>query len=430
MLRFGCIADDFTGASDAASFLVKGGMSVQLINGIPSGNTIAAENVDAAVIALKSRTQETASAVRDSLEAVRWLKENGARKFYFKYCSTFDSTKEGNIGPVADAVMEYLQTPYTILCPALPVNGRTVKKGELFVNGVPLHESSMKNHPLTPMWDCRIARLIEPQSKYPSVELWEEELKTKKEDLADKLSAKLEEQQQEKTAEHYYVIPDYADDADAEEIVRLFGDCVFLTGGSGILTRLAAYVCGGKEGAGIPDPSAEGGAILLAGSCSSATLGQIEYYKNAGGPTRKICPKKLLSGEDDVEQIWKSVEDHPEKTVLIYSSDTPENVKKIQNLGREKIARLLEETEAEIALRAFRSGRRRIIVAGGETSGAVTKKLGFSSYRISDSVAPGVPVMIPVEDESVRLVLKSGNFGQPDFFERAIRMTGKATDKL
>lgn len=423
MIRFGCIADDFTGASDAASFLVKGGMSVRLFNGIPSGDTVASVNTDAVVIALKSRTQETKAAVKDSLEAIKWLKERGARQFYFKYCSTFDSTRDGNIGPVADAVMEYLGVNYTILCPALPVNGRTVIKGRLYVNGVPLNESPMKDHPLTPMWESRIAKLMEPQSRYPSIELWGDELCMGKDELLKKLSSKTIPEGTDNS--HFYVIPDYRDEKDACDIVRLFGDLEFITGGSGILEGLAAYLCRGETAGKMPVSSIPGRGILLAGSCSKATLGQIAYFAEHGGLTRKISPEKLISGEESVEDIWSFVENNPQKDVLIYSSDTPENVKKNQNLGQEKVAELLENTEAEIAKRALYSGIKRIIVAGGETSGAVTKKLGFSSYIIGDSVAPGVPVMIPAEDESVRLVLKSGNFGQPDFFERALELTGE-----
>ena len=167
MAVFGCIADDFTGASDAASFLVKGGMSVRLYNGIPE-RPEDGDSAQAIVIALKSRTQETAQAVDDSLRAARFLLNQGARQLYFKYCSTFDSTPKGNIGPVADALMDLMDVPCTILCPALPVNGRTVEHGHLMVNGVPLHESHMKNHPLTPMWDSSISRLMEPQSQWPS----------------------------------------------------------------------------------------------------------------------------------------------------------------------------------------------------------------------------------------------------------------------
>lgn len=427
MLRFGCIADDFTGASDAASFLVKGGMSVQLFNGIPLRDTVASVNTDAVVIALKSRTQETKGAVKDSLEAVNRLKERGAKQFYFKYCSTFDSTREGNIGPVADAVMDYLKVNYTILCPALPVNGREVREGRLYVNGVPLNESPMKDHPLTPMWESSIAKLMEPQSKYPVVELWGEELGISSDELSERLKSKISGSCKDsgKDSSHFYVVPDYRDETDALNIVRLFGDLEFITGGSGILEELASYLSKGETAGKMPESSTYGRGILLAGSCSKATLGQIKYFIEQGGAARKISPEKLISGEESIDDIWSFVEKNSDKDVLIYSSDTPENVKKTQLLGQEKIAGILEDTEAEIAKRALDGGIKRIIVAGGETSGAVTKKLGFSSYIIGDSVAPGVPVMVPVEDESVRLVLKSGNFGQPDFFERALKLTEK-----
>ena len=233
---FGCVADDFTGASDAASFLVKGGMSVQLFNGIPAKGSRVGEGIQAIVIALKSRTQDTEEAVADTLRALGWLKEQGVERFYLKYCSTFDSTPKGNIGPAADAAMEFLGVSYTILCPALPVNGRVVMKGELYVGGVPLHESPMKNHPLTPMWDARIANLMKPQSKYSCVELWKEQMDRP----ADEIRAILSDQAD--TQEHYYVIPDYQDMEDGERIVELFGDLALLTGGSGILEPLAKHL--------------------------------------------------------------------------------------------------------------------------------------------------------------------------------------------
>lgn len=182
--RLGCVADDFTGASDAASFLQKAGMRTILINETPDVVKIPDET-DAVVIALKSRTQEKLEAVESVLRSIKWLKNIGADKFYFKYCSTFDSTKEGNIGPVADMVMEELGINYTILCPALPINGRVVRNGRLYVNGLPLDESPMKNHPLTPMWDSRIKNLIEAQSKYQAVELSGEHFKEDKEIVND-----------------------------------------------------------------------------------------------------------------------------------------------------------------------------------------------------------------------------------------------------
>ena len=418
MLLFGCVADDFTGASDAASFLEKGGLSVLLSTGVPTADFQLSEDIQCVVIALKSRTQNTADAVSDSLAAIKWLKAAGAQQFFIKYCSTFDSTPEGNIGPVADAVMQYLNVPYTILCPALPVNGRTVYHGELFVNGVPLQESPMKNHPLTPMWDSRIANLMKPQSRFSSVELYKELLKD-----AEKINHILSEKCSEGTP--FYVIPDYEDAADGERIVEQFGSLRLLTGGSGILEPLAKKLSHEKHREHSVNTHVSGGAILLAGSCSKATLSQIAYFKAQGGLSRKIDPVQLLEGKDTEESIWRFVTEHADSPVLLYSSDTAQNVRFVQEFGKERIASMLENITASLAQRAVAGGIRRVIVAGGETSGAVTERLGFSSYRIGESVAPGVPVMEPVENPGIRLVLKSGNFGAEDFFEKALYMTGE-----
>lgn len=413
----GCIADDFTGASDAASFLVKGGMSVQLFNGIPDGDAKLAPGIQALVIALKSRTQKTEEAIEDSIEALKWLKEKGSRQFYLKYCSTFDSTPKGNIGPVADAMMQFLKVPYTILCPALPVNGRVVRNGNLYVNGVELQDSPMKNHPLTPMWDCRIAELMKPQSQYPCIELWKEHMQQSDE----KIKILLDDQG--RRDEHFYIIPDYLETEDGERIVTLFGDLPLLTGGSGVLEPLARHWSSLHKQSDLPDVRVKGPAILLAGSCSKATLEQIDYFNSQGGLSYKIDPIAMLEGRQTLEDAWKAVEENPGKSILIYSSDTAENVKKVQHFGRMQIAEMLEQTAAALAERAVSHGIYRIIVAGGETSGAVTKRLGFSSYQIGASVAPGVPVMIPMENPNVRLVLKSGNFGQREFFEQVLTMT-------
>lgn len=416
MAVFGCIADDFTGASDAASFLVKGGMSVQLYNGVPEKGLSGEElsQVQALVIALKSRTQNTEDAVADSVAAARFLLDCGVKQIYFKYCSTFDSTPEGNIGPVADALVELTGAPYTLLCPALPVNGRTVENGCLIVNGVHLHESHMKDHPLTPMWDSRIANLMAPQSKYGSREIA----------CAD-IPAFLEE---EHGTEPFYLIPDYKEMVDGQTIASAFWQLPLLTGGSGLLEPLARIWTRqlGAEGS-MPKSTTEGKALLLAGSCSKATLGQVAWYQAQGKPTLKMDPKAMLEGEQTVDSIWQFVQEHTtgEDTVLVYSSDTPENVRKFQTMGAERVAAMLEGATAELAVRAVRAGYTRIISAGGETSGAVTKGLGFSAYWMGESVAPGVPIMVPVGREEIRLILKSGNFGQEDFFGRALDMTRK-----
>lgn len=414
MAVLGCIADDFTGASDAASFLVKGGMSVRLYNGIPENEAeeINSAQAQAIVIALKSRTQETEYAVADSLKAAGFLLEQGVKQIYFKYCSTFDSTHQGNIGPVADALMDLLHAPYTLLCPALPVNGRTVEKGMLMVNGVPLHESHMKNHPLTPMWDCRIHKLMEPQSRYSCKNLELDEM--------EKFSGK------DIGENPFYLIPDYKNQEDGERIAGAFGQLPLLTGGSGLLEPLARIWTKKLSAEGsIPKSGTKGKALLLAGSCSKATLGQIEWYQNQGAPCYKLDPRAMMEGQQTIEDAWRFIEDYSSETntVLVYSSDTPEKVREFQKLGTKEVADMLEGTAAKLAARAVEAGYTRIISAGGETSGAVTKGLGFSSYWMGESVAPGVPVMVPVERTDIRLILKSGNFGQEDFFGRALAMT-------
>lgn len=417
--RLGCVADDFTGASDAASFLQKAGMRTILINETPDAVKIPDET-DAVVIALKSRTQEKLEAVESVLRSIKWLKNIGADKFYFKYCSTFDSTKEGNIGPVADMVMEELGINYTILCPALPINGRVVRNGRLYVNGLPLDESPMKNHPLTPMWDSRIKNLIEAQSKYQAVELSGEHFKEDKEIVNDWI------QEQSSGMDHFYVAPDYENEDDAKQIVRLFGELEFLTGGSGILTELGKYMLKGSKDADkdtcqkMEKNDLPG--VVLAGSCSVATLGQIADYQEKGNISYRINPAEIFQGRQTTQEILDFILAHPKDTVLVYSSDSAENVKEVQKLGKEKIAGLLEKTISEVAVKLVSLGYGRIVVAGGETSGAVTKALGYDAFEIGESIAPGVPIMKPIGHTKVKLALKSGNFGQPDFFTRALRM--------
>lgn len=359
--------------------------------------------------------------MKDSLQAVRWLEERGASKFYFKYCSTFDSTREGNIGPVADAVMEYLGQRYTVLCPSLPVNERIVREGRLYVKGLPLDESPMKDHPLTPMWDSRIKNLIEAQSRFKAIELNRDRLEMTRKECEAWIG------EEGKKESRFYVIPDYADDADARNIVRLFGGLRFLTGGSGLLEFLAPAMQekAGRAAKSSGDKKAENRepGVVFAGSCSVATLAQIKDYQDRGGLSCRLDPIALLDGRQGREEILDFILSHPQKEVLVYSSDKAENVKEIQKLGRERVAELIEQTIGSVAAELVKRGYGRIVVAGGETSGAVTRALGFDAFEIGESVAPGVPIMIPVENRQVRLVLKSGNFGQEDFFARALKMT-------
>ena len=368
MAVLGVIADDFTGASDAASFLVKGGLSVRLVNSVPGEGygAAAAGDAQAVVVALKSRTQEVRAAVADSLAAADFLLGAGARQLYFKYCSTFDSTPRGNIGPVADALMERSASPFSILCPALPVNGRVVRDGCLYVNGVLLQDSPMKDHPLTPMRDSDLTRLMAPQSRWESRRATPEEI---------------------------------------GRIAAAAAELPLLTGGSGLLEPLARiWARKLQTSIAAPRSATEGDAILLAGSCSRATLGQIACYQARGLPSRKLDPAAVLEGRMTMEELWPFVCECRERGLapLIYSSDTPDKVRAYQALGAERVSEALEGFTAALARRAVEEGFTRIISAGGETSGAVTKALGFSSFLIGRSVAPGVPIMVPAERRDIR----------------------------
>ena len=409
-LLIGAVADDFTGASDAASFLAAAGIPTVLYNGVPKTPGESAKEAEAAVVALKTRTMPNTQAVEESMEAFRWLKHAGAGQLYLKYCSTFDSTPEGNIGPVADAVMDEYQIPYTVLCPSLPVNGRKVKDGKLYVNGVLLEDSPMKDHPLTPMRESSIPRLMEPQSKYPVFPVKLEKIGYRPE-------------------ERCYLVPDYYEDSHGDRIAESYMDLPFLTGGSGLLGALGRQLrkkeqkVEGKAEKFLY-PESEGKALLIAGSCSAITLKQIGDYRKKGYPCLEINPIAVLSDPGEEERIWKWVCETGSGG-LIYSSAEPEKLKESQKIGKELAAETLEQLFSRLAVRAMKNGCERIIVAGGETSGAVTRALGYQAFHIGESVATGVPVMVPVTNPKLRLVLKSGNFGTEDFFERALRMTGR-----
>ncbi len=413
---FGCVADDFTGASDAASFFLAGGLKTLLLNGIPSGSGDRPDGIQAIVIALKSRTQESSIAVRDSLEAFAMLKKIGCRQLYFKYCSTFDSTPEGNIGPVIDAVLDKYKLPYTIICPALPVNKRTVKNGHLFVNGVPLHKSPMKDHPLTPMWDSDLNNLIAAQGKYRSFNLDYRLLEKNRVEIFEKIF----NFRSSIGGRPFYIITDYFNENHAVIIADLFRNHPFLTGGSGLPFALARQNAAQDKAALKNNLSrgTEGSTLLLAGSCSTATRGQIADFKKNKGVSIELDLPRLLKGEIDSSFYSDFLKVNKGRDVLIH---TPSEIRS----SGTPVSELLENTIAGIAYNAVENGIRKIVTAGGETSGAVAGRLGFNSYLIAGSVAPGVPVLIPVEKDVMRIIYKSGNFGQEDFFTRAIEAVGK-----
>ena len=410
----GVVADDFTGAGDAASFLRAAGLNTLLLSGTPGQEL--AEDCDAAVIALKSRSAPVGQAVRQSLEAFRWLEQAGACKLYFKYCSTFDSTPAGNIGPVADKMLEELGQPYTLLCPALPVNGRTVREGVLYVKGVPLARSPMKDHPLNPMWASEIPALMAPQSAYPCRVLsrreWEDQTL-----LESRLA------QYGRESRHFYLVPDQENGEDARKLMTRFGELKFLTGGSGLMEALAAGCPREKSGtgglAGVPGP-----AVLLSGSCSRATEKQILRYRQ-NHPALALWAEKLLDGRQSYEELWDFYQKNREDSPLFYSAGASEPLMASEEESRRSrwAGAALENTLARLARDALDQGARRLIVAGGETSGAVARQLGFAGYRIGPPVAPGVPVMAPLGQPQLRVVYKSGNFGEADFFERALEKT-------
>ena len=301
-LFLGVVADDFTGASDAASFLVQAGVRTVMFSGVPEVLPELEEDTAAVVVAMKTRTIPAEEAVDEMLSAFRWLKEIGAKQLYFKYCATFDSTAKGNIGPVADAVLEEWKLPCTILCPALPVNGRTVRDGKLYVNGILLSESHMKNHPLTPMTESDVTKLIEMQSKYRAVKVSAEKMRE-----GSGICAVL-------PSGVRYLVPEFYEEQHGDLIADTFGDLPFLTGGSGLCGALGRRYVREKKaaenevpqaGGDMPDsadarkatPGAGGGkALLLAGSCSKITLEQIADYRAKGHPSLQILPENFFRG--------------------------------------------------------------------------------------------------------------------------------------
>lgn len=415
----GCIADDFTGATDLASFLVASGMRTIQLTGLPE-DQIALPDADAVVVALKSRTQKTEDAVTDSLAALKLLQSFGCQQFYFKYCSTFDSTEKGNIGPVADALLDAIGASFTVACPALPVNGRTVYNGYLFVNGRLLSESGMENHPLTPMTDPDLVRFLGRQTNgnvglvdYSTVDTGAGAISTAFAELA-------------KT--HRYAVVDALNGKDMLEIGHACRHLKLVTGGSGLAPGLVDNCVEQRlvvrsENSDHLDTVA-GGTLILSGSCSSATRDQVEVYKEKG-PSFRINPVAIRDGEQTVDQVMEWIEANTKEgaPVLIYSTDSPQAVKECQDqLGVEDACRLIEAMFADIVGEAAQRGVRKFIVAGGETSGSVVQALGVTALRIGPAIAPGVPVTQALTKVPMLLALKSGNFGDRDFFRKAVEM--------
>ena len=414
MPLLGCIADDFTGGTDLANNLVKTGFrSVQTL-GIP-GSAKTTIDSDAVVVALKTRTCPPEQAVQESLEALEWLRTLGCKQFYFKYCSTFDSTPRGNIGPVIDALLAALGSDFTIVCPAFPDNGRTVYRGHLFVNDMLLSESGMQNHPLTPMTDPNLVRFLSTQTS-TKVGL------IRFDRINQGPKAIIQEIEKLRSDGIRIAVTDCLGNTDLITLGSSVKDLTLVTGGSGLALGLATNF--GLSGAApISVPAFPGGRVILAGSCSKMTLRQIEHAK-AACRHRQISVRDLAEDSDMVIRdvlAWATETRTEPKPLLIYTSETVEGLTKNQNeLGGERTGLLCEHALAEIASSLIDNGVAQLIVAGGETSGAVVKRLGLDLLKIGPEIDPGVPWTLATgPGKQLALALKSGNFGSEDFFTKA-----------
>lgn len=405
-MKIGAIADDLTGATDLALILSRAGFSVLQMVGVPDGGDLG--DTDAVVVSLKSRTIPAAEAVAQSLAAGRALLAAGAQQLYFKYCSTFDSTDDGNIGPVTDALLDLVGARGTIACPAFPANGRTIYQGHLFVGDRLLSESSMRDHPLTPMRDADLVRVLGRQSSrdvsliaLPAV---------RAENLGERFAAI-----------DGIAIVDAVEDADLMKIGRAASRLKLVTGGSGAAMGLPANF-GAVPGQApkLDWPSGKG--VVLAGSCSTATLGQVQHYKSLGAAGLGVDPVSISTGKVTLDQAEAFARDNVgDLPPLVYSSAAPDAVAEQQKqLGTMAAGEIVERFLAELAGRLKASGFTRFVVAGGETSGAVVGGLGVPALHIGPEIDPGVPwTRGSSENGPLALALKSGNFGAVDFFSKA-----------
>ena len=418
---FGAIADDFTGATDLAALLSRSGTRVSLRLGVPEN--MPDDTAPLEIIALKCRTSPVDEAVTETLAALDWLRRAGAKRFFWKYCSTFDSTPRGNIGAVAETLMKALGTTQTIYCPAFPENGRAIFMGNLFVGEQPLAESPMKDHPLTPMRDSNLMRLLEPQV-------------TSAVGLANRLTvakgpealrARLAELQSTGVA---HVVVDAVANDDLAVIADACKDMVLLTGGSAVAMPLPnLWLRQGlvsKAEAQASRPGEEGPAIVLSGSCSAMTNQQVSAYLESGQPGFRLDPLDLATNSAKEALDWLACQDR-NATPIIYATAAPHDVKDAQKkLGRERAGMLVEEALAACALKARDLGFRRFVVAGGETSGSVAKALGIAQMDIGPEIAPGVPwCFAQTGTHRVAITLKSGNFGSASFFADALEKLGR-----
>ena len=421
-LSLGCIADDYTGASDLANTLTRCGLRTVQTIGVPSDD-LALPEVDAVVVSLKSRSIEAGLAVTRSRAAEKWLRGRGADHVLFKICSTFDSTDAGNIGPVMDALRADSGDSIVLVTPAFPEVGRTVYQGNLFVGSVPLNESPLKDHPLNPMHDSNLVRVLARQSrgKIGLVDLatlarGPDAVRARLADLSGKGFGA--------------AIADAVFEQDLETIGHVALDQRVSVGASGLGLGLArALVASGKVKSNASNTMAEaavgGPAACLAGSCSQATLQQIASAERVM-PVLHLDPDRVVAGPDEARRAlgWAR-ERLKEGPILIASSSTPDQVAALQSRhGRDAPGHAIEQAMADIAQGLVESGVRRLVIAGGETSGAVVDRLRIPGFLVGAEIAAGVPVLraVGAKDGAMLLALKSGNFGGPEFFSDALKL--------
>ncbi len=418
-LRLGCIADDYTGASDLANTLTRNGLSTVQTIGVPE-TRLSLAGIDAVVVSLKSRSIPAEAAVAAARTADRWLRAQGAGHVMFKICSTFDSTDAGNIGPVTLALRQDCGAETVLVTPAFPQTGRTIYFGHLFVNGVPLHESPLKDHPLNPMRDSNLVRVLARQCGDADIGLIAEDVVTRGTPAILARMRELADQQRG------IAIIDAISESDLVAIGAAAATQKFSTGASGLGLGLARALATGNA-AGSPDSGAPvgGDAACLVGSCSKATLEQIAFAE-VHMPVLRLNPENLLHENSEIEGAldW-ALGRLPAGPLLIASSGVPEEVANLQaKYGRDRVGHAIEQGLATIAAGLVARGVKRLVVGGGETSGAVIDRLRISAFRIGPEIAPGVPMLrsMGALNAGLLLALKSGNFGGEDFFIRALAM--------
>ncbi|OML06590.1 3-oxo-tetronate kinase [Yersinia pestis] len=431
-IQLGVIADDFTGATDIASFMSDSGWKVVQFIEVPTSNNLCPPNADAVVIALKSRSIPAAEAIEQSLACLQWLKECAqARQIYFKYCSTFDSTPAGNIGQVSDALMSAAGVQQLVHCPALPQNKRTVVHAHLFVNGVLLNQSGMENHPLNPMRDADLRRVLAPQihGAVGSLNL----------DAIQQGTLAIHQRLVALSAQGCnHVIADTLTPADLDQLALALAQQPLLAGGSGLGGALAKrfpsiFISGAAS---TLDAASTSGAtkfafpikrktVVLSGSCSAMTQQQVSTYCQQAAHFALDVGRCLEVNSGYINDIadWVMAHSCEALAPLVYATQPSDIIREIQQqYGEQQASLAVEAAFAGLANELLARGVNTFIVAGGETSGTVVKQLGVNMLEIGQSIAPGVP-WVRDPQRGLMLALKSGNFGNEHFFVAAQEYT-------